>query len=465
MTYDEAETGGLIRELARVIDERERASGVLAAIDFPSERAPTFANFSTPLDYWRRVCTELGNGAVPDGLRRLITAVARMFPGNTVFTRGVDTRPPVKPQVGADQVATRTMKVVLEGDTADDEMLLLVQELRRLAAARGVRMQLDLALRGSVILTFSGESSGTEQEVLRADMTQFFAARGAAAVVTATPHQHRDYFLDPLYVEGPDGSRYEIDQVRAATRVSELARSVVGNYDADFWPADKAGGRPAVVDHLDPATGGRRRLRGDQTLHDSGVRPRDTLVVNPEAVAGAVNPMLRAESLAQVRNQIQEFAAANPWFQVEVNSTEIPTEYVFSFPARAYASIDLTPVDHHRVFLQTPADFPLAAPVVFWQHEIFHPNIEPKYGLVCLGALAESYRSGLHFGVICQMLVDMAGYRNYVVSEGYNPEAARWAASPAGQAAIQARGGVTLAAMQQTATATGLRLRRLDEQP
>ncbi len=36
---------------------------------------------------------------------------------------------------------------------------------------------------------------------------------------------------------------------------------------------------------------------------------------------------------------------------------------------------------------------------------------------MCLGALAESYRPSLDFGELCQILVDMAAFRNYSLLE------------------------------------------------
>lgn len=88
MTLDQAESQGLVRELARTIANAEQATGLLREIGFPVERIPPFANFTTPIDFWRRVCTELGHGVVADGLARLFAAVARMFPGNPVFNPG-----------------------------------------------------------------------------------------------------------------------------------------------------------------------------------------------------------------------------------------------------------------------------------------------------------------------------------------------------------------------------------------
>ena len=48
----------------------------------------------------------------------------------------------------------------------------------------------------------------------------------------------------------------------------------------------------------------------------------------------------------------------------------------------------------------------LAAPV----------GIAPR-GFACLGALTDAYRPDMDFGQLCQMLVDMAGYRQYETRE------------------------------------------------
>ena len=101
-------------------------------------------------------------------------------------------------------------------------------------------------------------------------------------------------------------------------------------------------------------------------------------------------------------------------------------------------------IDRHEVLLILGPDFPMEGPLAFWQHPIFHPNVADDSGVVCLGVLRESYRPGLHFGEVCQMLIDMAAFRNYVVHEGFNPEAAQWATSPDGQRRIVERGGRSL---------------------
>ena len=94
-----------------------------------------------------------------------------------------------------------------------------------------------------------------------------------------------------------------------------------------------------------------------------------------------------------------------------------------------------------------------------WRSEVFHPNIVPAWrgdvpkGAVCLGPLMDAYRPDLDFAVLCQLLVDMAGYRNYEArtlgrweeTEGYvNVPAATWARSERGQERILAIGGIPL---------------------
>jgi ubiquitin-protein ligase len=172
------------------------------------------------------------------------------------------------------------------------------------------------------------------------------------------------------------------------------------------------------------------------------VRPFDLLEVHPERRAGSVNPFLLTESLSMVKNQILAFARANPGFEVQANSVDVPTEYLVRFHAPGFApGSPPRRIEEHEVLLVLPPDFPVKAPEAYFQRPVFHPNVDRKTGLVCLGVLAESYRPGLHFGTLCQMLVDMASYRNYELREGYDMEAAAWAATAEGQAAIASIGG------------------------
>jgi hypothetical protein len=188
------------------------------------------------------------------------------------------------------------------------------------------------------------------------------------------------------------------------------------------------------------------RCDPDKTLHESDIHDGDTLHVAPESTAGSLNPVIRESALARVRAQIVDYAQGHPGFHVEANARHIPTEYTFKFRAPSFASPpvqDAPPIetDAHVVFLILPPDFPMKSPAVFWQTDIFHPNVSPINGEVCLGDLGEHYRPGLDFGELCQMLIDIAAFQNYAVSEGYNKQAQEWAVSEEGQTAIEARGG------------------------
>ena len=126
------------------------------------------------------------------------------------------------------------------------------------------------------------------------------------------------------------------------------------------------------------------------------------------------------------------------------------------------------PVDEHEVFLILPEGFPVQAPLAIWQTPVYHPNIDLETGKVCLGALEDRYRPAMDFGELCQILVDMAGYRNYEVREGYNTDAAEWAVSPEGRASIEARGGQSVDRMlwrmilDEVQDPLPLRIRRCD---
>ncbi|VFN03065.1 MAG: Ubiquitin-conjugating enzyme [Candidatus Kentron sp. G] len=222
-------------------------------------------------------------------------------------------------------------------------------------------------------------------------------------------------------------------------------------YADDVWPARQGQKVQATVDQVTP-DGSSKRLDPRQTLHDAGVRPNDTLRVSPERTAGAIDALMREEALARVRGEVLRYAESHPGFAVDANSLVAPTEYLFRFNKRGFGipqnpdTPDSYPpvIDSHEVLVVLPPDFPIKAPEAWWQTDIFHPNIDPASGWVCLGALQEHYRPALDFGELCQMLVDLAGYRNYAIDEGHNAQAARWALSPAGQLAIEGIGGISV---------------------
>jgi hypothetical protein len=270
---------------------------------------------------------------------------------------------------------------------------------------------------------------------------------------TVVADQIRDYLIGRLLVEGPDEGRYEFNGVPASTPVRDIARALMAEYDDEVWPRDRQGqARAAVVNHVQP-NGASRRLPPDSTLHQSGIGEGNTLRVSPESTAGAmVDAQVRDEALARARAQVLAYADGHPGFEVSANAAQAPTEYVFRFRAPGWgpprvADAEPEPVDEHEVYLLLSPDFPVFAPLAIWQTEIFHPNVHAQNGKVCLGALEDHYRPGIDFGEICQMLVDIAGYQNYEVREGYNMEAQEWAVSPEGQRLIESRGGQSVSRM------------------
>jgi ubiquitin-protein ligase len=159
-----------------------------------------------------------------------------------------------------------------------------------------------------------------------------------------------------------------------------------------------------------------------------------------------VDPRVREEALVRVRNQVVQYANGHPGFDVSANSSQAPTEYLLQFRARSFAPPgspkgEPLKIDSHEVFLALPADFPMVAPEAFWQTPIFHPNVHATAGKVCLGLLGENFRPGMDFGELCQLLVEIAAYRNYAITEGYNADAQEWAFSDKGQQAIAEIGG------------------------
>ena len=331
------------------------------------------------------------------------------------------------------------------------ELAVLAAKLAEFERETNVAVQFDLAFSGSENFLFSLKNANEEQFNRFLDYTRTtLSSLGIDGTVTREPYTFRDYYADPIIAEGPDGRRFALEQIRASTLVGDVARSVMNDYQGSLGAAAApAAPQQAVVDLM--ADGGAQRLDPRQTLHDAGVRPGAVLRVHPERTAGAVNPLVREEALARVRRQVLDYAAAHPGFSVAANSPVAPTEYVFRFDVPGFAppadpGAPPRPSLHHEVLIYLPPDFPLAAPEAWWQTDIFHPNIHPPTGKLCLGALEKHYRPGLDFGELCQMLVDIAAYRLYSPEPGNNldPEASRWALSAEGQRTIEASGGISV---------------------
>lgn len=264
------------------------------------------------------------------------------------------------------------------------------------------------------------------------------SAEGSSGGGGNEPHQIR------FYIEDPTGDLYRTEAL-SDTLVRDLATDF---FEERGWSSSDQAGRPqrAVVERVDPENmDSTERLRGDQTLHDAGVRDDDTLRVLPESVAGLFNPKERLRALVVDQREVEALAEDDPeHIEVETNTEYTPTFYTITFRC---PGIVRSPAGHiersseHRVEITLPADYPVAAPWVRWVTPIFHPNVHPK-GNVCLGALGDRYMPGLGLAYIVRMLRDIAQYRNYDMFNPFNKEAADWAQTPEGQETIAAIGGV-----------------------
>ncbi len=76
-------------EISRVFCDRDRAIFLVMSAGFPAAMVPYF---TTPLLFWSKVLEEVRNGALADGVWSLVDEVARMYPGNSVFARGIRPR-------------------------------------------------------------------------------------------------------------------------------------------------------------------------------------------------------------------------------------------------------------------------------------------------------------------------------------------------------------------------------------
>lgn len=462
ISYQDVINEGILDELAAVFQNPVNAGVLLAAIGFPRTRIPNFPEGGDALNFWTRVCELINNGVFEGGFDALIEAAAKRYPYNPVFARYRTPEVEVPPQ-GA-------VSILVMGWSDPQD---LINTARTLAQQQGMNpdtVNLGFANIEGVLLSLTDWTPDQALSLAKA-LAENSANTANPARTTVSTSPFTDYLISRLLIEGPDQARFEIGNIRASTKVGDIARGVIGTqYDPGMFGSGTTGaGRNAVVDHVNK-DGTNERCDPDKTLHESNIRDGDTLHVSPESTAGSINPVTREEALARARSQIVTYAESHPGFQVDANARRIPTEYIFRFQAPSWAPPpvpggDPVEIETHEVFLFLPADFPMQAPGVYWRTPIFHPNVDPKDGEVCLGALGEHYRPGLDFGELCQMLLDIATYQNYAVEEGYNLEAQKWALSKDGQVAIEKRGGKsTIRKMiKQIITPRPLQIKRVDK--
>lgn len=446
--------------LANVFNSQRSVEEVLRPIGFPPGRIPVI---DTPMEAWSDILLELENGIIQAGFYQLLSAALRPYPHHEIFRSLAEAYGIVESEEGSGGPRDEQAGAAPEREAATCHVIVRAssEEDRERTASALREFGLDPVEQWSTAHAISYRVNSSDPEQVRQRL------RRTAFGWTVVAPGLRDYLLHTLYIEGPDGRQFRITDAPAQQTVGNVAAEVIDQYGGRFPDAN----RPPVVDHV--GTGGEgRRLGLDSTLDESGVRDRDRLRVGFQVRAAAVNPLDRQDALYRVRNQIQSFAETRleAGFVVRANSTVLPTEYELEFRQPSFgppAAPDTPPldIDLHRVLIQLGPDFPESPPLVFWTTPIYHPNVFPTYecevargreqqmGLVCLGALQESYLPSLDFGTLCQLLMDIAGFRNYslYVPDGsidthgrqreradfFDPYAAAWARSEEGQRRIR----------------------------
>jgi len=438
LSLEQMRRGGVVDELARVLGTGPSAQIVLENVKFPRTRVH---DGGTPLEFWEHITREIDNGLIENGFDAVVQAAYEMYPHNVIFREVLRARQPS--MLHAPYRRTGGASVVVRDC---NDVYLVIDAARRLATEHHLRGPVEPGYHSAGTLLLNLPEMDAEQalhlaRLLTSDLTE----RGYSLQFSSAANEFRDYLISPIYVEGPDQARFELTNVPASTRVREIAQGIMGEYDARLWEKDGNGKpRPTVVDQLKD-DGSTRRLEPDSTLHDNEIVDHSRLHVAPQSTAG-VHPRDREEALRRVRLEVLRYAEKHRDFEVRIDAQQTPTEYVFRFRAPGWAPPGTpgdapVPIDEHEIFLVIPADFPMKAPEAFCQTPMFHPNVDRDSGYVCLGALADRYRPGMDFGELCQTLVDMVTYQNYMVEEPLDIEATRWAMSGEGQAAIESRGG------------------------
>lgn len=376
-------------------------------------------------------------------------AAPGLQPGAQPDSRGSRAQPPPQPQPQLESEQPRPY-VIVRGTSEYDKALALVRLLDPHAEMR-------LAVQSHLVAGLDPARQVSE-EALRTQLRSFFGETVVVEIrwLTTPPH-----IFTTIVGIGPDEREFRLDNVPSTARFADVAEAVMGMYRNEGPRA--AQDNPSVT-HVRRGLFRRPVNNTSAELGDAGVDDGDEVVVHPQSTAGAAGPAgtIWTEAVMRVRAEVLAYAKGSGGrFSVRsMDNPNFPTRYRLEITESGFApppepGAPPEPIDTHHVELWLDRTFPMTAPRVAWTTPFFHPNVvsldSTKYppGAVCLGPLADAYRPDLDIGEVCQMLRDIAAYRNYELltpnqgGQGFiNPDAADWAASARGQDAIAARGGM-----------------------
>lgn len=432
------ELDDLITGITAAFRRQRDAEQLLRRIGFPSERVPNFG--TDPANAWNEVFLDFEHGVISRPYRRVLDAALRVYRNNNGLRTLAErhglvsgaTTPPVPVPTG--RSATRDSHgAPSPGATAEPappaptcHVIIRASSEAARQQAHGLLTELGLApheewsTSHAVSFRIGSDSVPAVRQLL--DHTDLGW--------TVVPPGEPDYLLQSLYVEGPDRRQFRVTDAPAQQTFRNLASEIITE---QYPQGDANAALPTVIDHVQEGQTP-RRVDADSTLHDAGVRDGDRVRVGYQTNAGSVNPLDREDALYRARNQIREYADSRSGFLVKANSSLLPTEYQLAFDRISFGpgpreGDEPVEIKDHLVALQLGPDFPREHPVLWWLTPIFHPNVFPNYdcekarknpgarGLVCLGLLGESWQPSWDFGDLCQMVVEMAAFRNYALVE------------------------------------------------
>ena len=440
ITLEELRNKGLIRMLANLFHSSNSAKTLLARVGFERSKM-VFPDNLTPLDFFERSCRDIQNGEIV-GLtfEALLAEAAKLYPGNLGLQ-------PWRNDSG-DVHSSPGIGIVISGDIGD--AIDLFDKISKLSQQLELSGKINLVLSTENTLSLNLTDANDDQALRLKNLINTSLGDQQDLEVRITGSQSIDHFIGRTYIEGPDGRRFALVNVPASTTISEVVNSTLSQYHdtGGMWPTNSEGNpRNSDVLRVRP-DGSTERLSSDQTLGESGIEENEKLEVLPESTGGT-SDKIRLQAYARVRAQILDFAKSQQSFQVYANDPELPTEYTIHFQIPSWLPpVDThqppEAIDRHQVIIRLPPNFPIEAPIAQWKTKIFHPNIDERTGIVCLGELRDRYQPALNFGKLCQLLMDIASYQNYNVDDPLNSRAAKWAKTEAGQRAILRYGGKSI---------------------
>jgi len=128
-------------------------------------------------------------------------------------------------------------------------------------------------------------ASLTREDFTQEQIEEVLAFRGLPYRINLEHHSFGPRLLSRVYVEGPDGRRFEIHSVPNTTRVQEISSSILGEYSSLYFKEGDL--RPVgTVTNLVLADGKWAHLNSNSSLHEAGIQEDSLLMISIRATAG-----------------------------------------------------------------------------------------------------------------------------------------------------------------------------------